>query len=319
MSQKNSIIAKLLEEMYLVRMTDTHISEKYSEQKMRCPIHLSIGQEGPSAAMNLNLKKNDLAISYHRSHAHYLNKGGSLKKFIAELYGKKTGCSKGIGGSMHLIDLKKNFLGSTAIVSNSIPVGVGYAFSRKLKKSNSRVCIFLGDASTEEGVFYESVNFAALKNLPVIFFCENNKYSVYSDLNKRQPKSRQIFKMVRSLGVESYKINSFKPFEIYSFIKKKLKKNLKKPIFFEVDTYRYYEHCGPNLDDDLNYRPKKEVRLWKGRDPIKLTEKYGLKNNLINQDLLKNIQRKIKKNIIRSFIEAEKDKPLKFKSLNKFL
>ena len=220
MNKKKSIILKLLKEMYLVRLTDTYIAEKYSEQKMRCPIHLSLGQEGPSAAMCLNLKKNDLAISYHRSHAHYLNKGGSLKKFIAELYGKKTGCSKGIGGSMHLIDLKKNFLGSTAIVSNSIPVGVGYAFSKKLKKSNSRVCIFLGDAGTEEGVFYESANFAALKNLPVVFFCENNKYSVYSNLSKRQPKNRKIFKMVKSLGIESYKINSYKPFEIYSFIKK---------------------------------------------------------------------------------------------------
>ena len=115
MNKKKSIILKLLKEMYLVRLTDTYIAEKYSEQKMRCPIHLSLGQEGPSAAMCLNLKKNDLAISYHRSHAHYLNKGGSLKKFIAELYGKKTGCSKGIGGSMHLIDLEKNFLGSTAI------------------------------------------------------------------------------------------------------------------------------------------------------------------------------------------------------------
>lgn len=292
--------------MYLVRMTDTHISERYLEQKMRCPIHLSIGQEGPSAAMNLNLRKNDLAISYHRSHAHYLNKGGSLKQLIAELYGKKTGCSKGIGGSMHLIDLKKNFLGSTAIVSNSIPVGVGYAFSRKLKKSNSRVCIFLGDASTEEGVFYESVNFSALQNLPVIFFCENNRYSVYSNLDKRQPKSRKIYKLVQSLGVESYKIKSFKPYEIYTFIKKKLKKNLKKPIFFEVDTYRYYEHCGPNLDDHLNYRPKNELRLWKSRDPIKVTEEYGLKNNLINNDFINTIKKNIKKKLLKVLLRQIK-------------
>ncbi len=319
MNKKKSIILKLLKEMYLVRLTDTYIAEKYSEQKMRCPIHLSLGQEGPSAAMCLNLKKNDLAISYHRSHAHYLNKGGSLKKFIAELYGKKTGCSKGIGGSMHLIDLKKNFLGSTAIVSNSIPVGVGYAFSKKLKKSNSRVCIFLGDAGTEEGVFYESANFAALKNLPVVFFCENNKYSVYSNLSKRQPKNRKIFQMVKSLGIESYKINSYKPFEIYSFIKKKLKKNLQKPIFFEVDTYRYYEHCGPNPDDDLNYRPEKEVKLWKNRDPINLTENFGFSNKLIDKNSINKIKNKIKKNILKSFLDAEKAKPLSFTQLKKFL
>ena len=113
---------------------------------MRCPVHLSIGQEAPSAAINIFLKKEDYAISYHRAHAHYIAKDCDLKKMISEIYGKKNGCSSGIGGSMHLIDLKKNFLGSTAIVSNSVPVGVGYV-CLKFNKSKSRICILFGDAT----------------------------------------------------------------------------------------------------------------------------------------------------------------------------
>ena len=167
MNNKN-LVLKFLEKSYLIRFTEEEISKRYSEQKMRCPVHLSIGQEIPSAALNLILKKNDYAISYHRAHAHYLAKGCSLKKMIAEIYGKSTGCSGGVGGSMHLVDKKKNFIGSTAIVSSSIPVGAGFAYSLKNKKK--RVCVYIGDASCEEGVFFETLNFVVLKKLPVIFF-----------------------------------------------------------------------------------------------------------------------------------------------------
>ena len=125
---KNNL-KKILYKMLLIRETDLQISKRYSENQMRCPTHLSVGQECVPSVIGTFITKKDLCVSNHRSHAHYLGKGGSLKKFISELYGKSTGCSKGRGGSMHLTDLSAGFVGSTAIVSNTIPVGVGLSLS----------------------------------------------------------------------------------------------------------------------------------------------------------------------------------------------
>ncbi len=297
--------------LYKIRETELRIAEEYPNQEMRCPVHLSIGQEAPSAALNLFLDKNDFAISYHRAHAHYIAKNGNLKKMIAEIYGKETGCSSGVGGSMHLIDLEKNFLGSTAIVSSSIPVGVGYAYSLKYNNKKSRICIYIGDASCEEGVFFESLNFAVLKKLPILFFCENNKYSVYSNMDQRQPKNRKLHKLAKSFGIESYYLNSQDPIKFCSNLKKIMK--IKKPLFIEVDTYRYYEHCGPNKDDNLNYRPKKEVAFWTKKDPLNLTEKYLLKNEILDKEGLVKLKEKILKEISNAFIFAKRSKGPSYK------
>lgn len=296
--------------LYKIRETELNIVKEYSSQEMRCPVHLSIGQEAPSSAVNLFLSKNDFAISYHRAHAHYIAKNGNLKKMISEIYGKKSGCSSGVGGSMHLIDLQKKFLGSTAIVASSIPVGVGYAYSLKYFNKNSRICIYIGDASCEEGVFFESLNFVILKKLPVIFFCENNKYSVYSNLDQRQPKNRKLFKLAKSFGIEAFNLNSKDPIKFCSKLKEIMK--IKKPLFIEVDTYRYYEHCGVNKDDDLSYRPKKEVEFWRKRDPVNLTEKYLLKNKILKQDSLTKLKNTILSEIAEAFNFAKKSKPPKY-------
>ena len=194
---------KLYSEMLRIRCVEEKIAERYPEGKMRCPTHLSIGQEAVPVAVSCALNKNDFAVSTHRGHAHYLAKGGSLKKMIDEIHGKESGCSKGKGGSMHLIDKDVSFMGTSAIVGNSIPLGVGLGLSAKLKSTNQISCIYLGDGAIEQGVFYESINFAILKKLRVLFICENNLYSVYSSLKVRQPKDRKIFKMVSSMGIQS--------------------------------------------------------------------------------------------------------------------
>ena len=307
MKIKKKLFLKYVEKIYLIRLTEQEISKRYSEKKMRCPVHLSIGQEAPSAALNLILTKSDFAISYHRAHAHYLAKNGSLKKMISELYGKKTGCSAGYGGSMHLIDKKKKFIGSTAIVSSSIPVGAGFAHTFK-KNSKSRVCIYLGDASCEEGVFFETLNFVVLKKLPVIFFCENNKFSVFSNMAVRQPQNRKLYKLASAFGIKSHKLSAANPIEFYLKLNKIIKNN-SKPIFIEVDTYRYFEHCGPNEDDHLNYRPKNEVNYWKTKDPVLLMERYAVKNNIASLDKLKKMKSKIIRNINDAFMYAEKSPP----------
>lgn len=286
---KTEILQDIFNRMYKIRLTEETIAERYSEQKMRCPTHLSIGQEGIASGVCVNLTDEDIVLSTHRAHAHYLAKGGSLNSMIAEIYGKETGCSKGKGGSMHLIDKSCGFFGSTAIVGNTIPVAVGVALSQKIRNSESICCVFFGDGAVEEGVFYEAANFAALKKLPILFVCENNLYSVYSPLNVRQPVGREIYKMVNSIGIDSIKCDGNKPDEVFATIKR-LKKELldgEGPKFVELDTYRWREHCGPNYDNDIGYRTIEEYELWKEKDPISYFEaKYGDNIDLSVKDLI---------------------------------
>lgn len=290
-----NIYKKIYELQKKIRFVEEKISINYKNYLMRCPTHLSIGQEAIAAASGLALNKKDIAISYHRSHAHYLAKGGSAKKLFAELHGFKEGCSKGVGGSMHLTDLKNNFYGSTAIVSNSIPVGVGLAYSLKINNQKNLVCIYVGDASLEEGVFYESMNFCVVKKLPVVFICENNFYSVYTHLKDRQPRQRKLYKLASAIGVKSNKFSQQNPYKLFLNLKKIFDKVRKgpQPYFIEVETYRYLEHCGPNDDTRLGYRSEKEVEKWKKKDPLKFTENYLIKKNIFKKDRLKSIEKAI--------------------------
>ena len=172
---------------------------------------------------------------------------------------------------MHLIDQSVGFMGSTAIVGNTIPVAVGLGLAIKLKKEKLISCVFFGDAAVEEGVFFESVNFAIVHNLPVLFICENNLYSVYSGLDVRQPKGRKIFEMVKALGIETDHGDGNKVEEVYEKTFNAKKKILERnsPQFIEFETYRHREHCGPNFDNSLGYRKEKEFLDWKERDPLK--------------------------------------------------
>ncbi|MDC0525308.1 thiamine pyrophosphate-dependent dehydrogenase E1 component subunit alpha, partial [Pelagibacteraceae bacterium] len=244
---KKNYFKKIYETQKKIRDVEEKIAINYKQNKMRCPTHLSIGQEAVAASSGLALNHNDIAISYHRSHAHFLAKGGNPKKLFAEIHGFNEGCSKGVGGSMHLIDLKNNFYGSTAIVSNSIPIGVGLAYSLKLAKKKNLVCIYIGDAAVEEGVFFESINFSILKKLPVVFICENNFFSVYTHISNRQPAQRKIYKLASAMGAISHKFKQDNPFELFEKFDLLFKKIRKNPMthFVEVETFRYLEHCGP--------------------------------------------------------------------------
>ncbi len=253
-----------------IRMFEEAIADRYSEQKMRCPTHLSIGQEAAAVGICHNLTDQDTAFSTHRAHAHYLAKGGCVNKLIAELYGKETGCTGGRGGSMHLSDLNCGFLASTAIVANSIPLAVGAALTHKLKKNKAISVAFFGDGATEEGAFYEALNFAALKALPVIFACENNGYSVYSSLAVRQPKNREIVELAESIGVQAIRIDGNDVVKIAQQLDSIVSRMREEPfpILVEMPTYRWREHCGPNFDNNIGYRSEAEFASWKELDPL---------------------------------------------------
>lgn len=296
---------KLFESMLRIRLVEESIANKYSEQKMRCPTHLSIGQEAIAVGVCANLTSQDQVLSTHRAHAHYLAKGGCLNSMMAEIYGKASGCSKGMGGSMHLIDTSVGFMGSTAIVGNTIPVAVGLALEKKLTRKKSIACVFFGDGATEEGAFYESVNFAIIHSLPIIFICENNLYSVYSGLEVRQPVDRKIYKMVRAMGISAQHGNGNDVEEVARKVKHAKKMILKSggPQFLEFDTYRWREHCGPNFDNNIGYREESEFLKWKKKDPLK---------NFYSENSQKYIDRKIDK------ISQEIDDAHKFADDSKF-
>ena len=307
MSEESGKYKELYMRMKLIRFVEESIAEKYPEGKMRCPTHLCTGQEAISAGIGLALEIHDYAVSTHRSHGHYLGKGGSLPKMIAEIYGKATGYSKGKGGSMHLVDKSVGFMGSTAIVGNSIPIGAGMALAAKLDKRNQVSCIFLGDAAIEEGVFAETVNFCAQRQLPVLFVCENNFYSVYSPLAVRQPQNRSISKMVEAMGIHSNQGNGNDGIEVYEKTKKVISeiKSDSSPRFLEFETYRWREHWGPNYDNDIGYRSEKEFLKWKDRDPIKIIEEKLIeKGHLLSSEII-DIDSSLNAEVEKAFTYAE--------------
>jgi len=298
---------KLYYLMIKIRETEEAIADRYSEGKMRCPTHLSIGQEAVPAALGLILNDQDLAVSTHRSHAHYIGKGGDLNRMIAELYGKATGCAKGKGGSMHLLDIDKGFMGSTAIVGNSIPLGVGLALSMQLQAQKQIAVVFLGDGAIEEGVFYEAANFAAVRQLPVLFVCENNFYSVYSSLKPRQPEGRRIHELAAAIGVSSEVGDGNDALDCvarFSRIVTQMRLD-PKPYFIELTTYRWREHCGANFDNHIGYRSEAEFLEWKTKDPIPLFRKRALEEGLLEESDFAGEELKVKGEVKAAFAYAE--------------
>jgi TPP-dependent pyruvate/acetoin dehydrogenase alpha subunit len=302
-----NLLTNLFRQMYRIRAVEEAIAHHYPEGKMRCPVHLSIGQESIPAVFAHSIGSADFAVSTHRGHAHYLAKGGNLNAMIAEIYGKSTGCAKGKGGSMHLIDLAVNFMGTSAIVGNSIPIGVGLALSAQLKRTDQISCVFLGDGAIEEGVFYESVNFAAVRKLPVLFICENNLYSVYSPLSVRQPKGRSIAKMVEAMGLKIAVGNGHDVASSHEIMKNAVERvrATGAPFFLEFTTYRWREHCGHGFDNDIGYRTQEEFLEWQAKDPLNNLEQQLQQSSSHMASLLKKIRSEIDLEVAKAFEFAE--------------
>jgi pyruvate dehydrogenase E1 component alpha subunit len=300
----------LFETLLRIRIVEEKIAEVYSEQEMRCPVHLCIGEEAIATGVCANLTREDYVLSNHRSHGHYLAKGGNLKAMMAEIYGKATGCSRGKGGSMHLIDLSAGFLGATPIVGSTVAIAVGAALGTIMRGEQRVSVVFLGDAATEEGVFHESLSFAALKKLPVIFVCENNLYSVYSPLSVRQPEGRKIYRQAEAHGVKSYHGDGNDVTEVYRLAVQAIKRARegKGPAFLEFATYRWREHCGPNYDNDLGYRTESEFREWREHCPVERFKKLLLSQGILSQADIDRMTCKLEAEVEEAIVFA-KDSP----------
>jgi TPP-dependent pyruvate/acetoin dehydrogenase alpha subunit len=264
---------KLYRSLYRIRRVEEEIARVYPTDKIKSPVHLSIGQEAVAVGVCEALQPDDVVFGTYRSHAYYLAKGGDLKAMIAEQYGKITGCAKGKGGSMHLVDVAHGIMGASAVVGTTIPNAVGYAYALKLQRKSSIVVSFFGDGATDEGVFYESLNFAALKAVPLILVCENNFYAIHTHISRRQKKPNNLIQRVTTYDIPAERIDGNDVLKIYdrvSAVAQSLRNGQPGPFFFECLTYRWKEHVGPNEDYHLGYRSKEEAEPWMVNDQVKL-------------------------------------------------
>ena len=265
-------LLRMHRDMLRMRMVDENIEERYAEQEMRCPVHLSIGQEAVAVGACHALRHTDRVFSTHRCHAHYLAMDGDLKAMLAEIYGKAAGCTGGRGGSMHLTDSDKGMIASVPIVASSIPLAVGAALADQIDGKKNVSVAFFGDAAVEEGVFHESANFASLRKLPVLFICENNMYSVYTPLKDRQP-PRQITELAHAHGMSFASADGNDVVAVFKATQEAVERARQGggPTFLLFDTYRLHEHCcGPGFDRQ-GYRSEAEYEAWRSRCPIKLS------------------------------------------------
>jgi len=291
---------KFYRSLYRIRRVEEEIARIYPTDKIKSPIHLSIGQEAVSVGVCEALRHDDIVFGTYRGHALYLAKGGDLKQMIAELYGKATGCAKGKGGSMHLINTATGMMGTSAVVGTTIPLAVGYAYALKVQRKDTLVASFFGDGAIEEGAFHESMNFAALKRLPIIFICENNLYSIHSRQLDRQLLSN-ICDRARTYGMPAERIEENDVLRIYQLVKQAVYdiRSGEGPRFFECMTYRWKEHVGPNDDFHAGYRSRSEAQSWQEADQV---NRIG---NLLEPNVRQVIEAEVEAEIQEAFEEAE--------------
>ncbi len=301
-----SILLDLYYKMLRIRMTQLRIESLYHLDEMKTPIHLCIGQEAIAVGVCANLNNNDYASSNHRGHGHYLAKGGDLKQMIAELYCRETGCSRGRGGSMHLVDESVGLMGSSSIVGGGIPIATGLGLAIKMKREDRVSVVFFGDGAADEGVLYESINFAILKKLPVIFVLENNQFSVCSRVSRRWHGESPFHKINQDLLL-SRKINGNSVVEVYMAIKNAVirARSDNGPSFVECVTYRMRGHAGSG-DSPSGYRNGQEIEEWTSKCPVVSFERYLKTHGFLDDKEIVSMNQQIESELNYAFAFAQK-------------
>jgi len=268
---------RLLYEALRIRMVEEKIIELYPSDQIQSPVHLSIGQEAVAVGVCVHLLPTDWVFINYRGHAFYLAKGGPLPEFFAELMGKVGGLSKGKAGSMHLADPEHGIIGASAVVASTISHAVGAALASKIKGEQDRVFVAnFGDGAMEQGVFYESLNFAALHEVPILFLCEDNGLAVHTSHHERQ--AFKLDKLLESFAIPYLQLDEgYDPEKVQEIAKKAIDqvRHQQKPVFLKITTARYREHVGPGEDFQAGYRSEELMNIWKSKDPL-LNEEVAL-------------------------------------------
>ena len=294
-------LSEVYASLYRVRRVEEEVARVYWTDVIKSPVHLSIGQEAVSVGVCLALRPDDIVFGTYRGHAMFLAKGGDLRGMVAELYGKATGVTGGKGGSMHLIDVGHHVMGTSAVVGTTIPHAAGYAYALRQHGSDSVVVCFLGDGATEEGVFYETLNFAALQQLPVLFLCENNMYAIHSPVQTRQA-NPDISDRISRFGVPVQKVVDGDVLSIAEAAMEAVARIRRGegPQFLECFTYRWKEHVGPGEDFDAGVRSLDEAREWMERDPVRVI------GELLSPEARTLVEQDVEKQIADAFEFAER-------------
>lgn len=315
-SYSPDLLKKLYYDMYKIRRAEEKLCELYKAGHVKAPVHLSIGQEAVAVGVMAALQSQDKIVSTHRCHGHYLAKGGDLNKMFAEILGKDTGCCHGRGGTMHLFDSKAGHVVSTPLVGASIAFAVGIAMAFKIKKENKIAVAFFGDGAVEEGIFWESLNFASVHRLPVLFICENNLYATHSPILRRQPYD-EIVSRVKPHNVKTFYVENGN--DVLMVLKAAeeaiMKTRSYQSCFIEACTYRLKEHWGIGEDWDLGYRSREEGEYWIKNCPLERHKKVMKEIGISNLEI-KTLESNVEKEIFEAVKFAlESPAPLK----NEFL
>jgi acetoin:2,6-dichlorophenolindophenol oxidoreductase subunit alpha len=255
--------------MVRIRIIEEGIAELLEQKEIRCPTHLYTGQEAIAVGVCAALHQKDYIFGGHRSHGHYLAKGGDLRALMAELYGKSTGCAGGRGGSMHLIAPEVGLLGTVPLVAATIPIAVGAAMASKLRADQRVSVSFFGDGATEEGHFHESLNLASVYRLAILFVCENNFYSSHMHLRERRVES-DLYRFGEVIGVPGVLLDGNDVIAVYQATSNAVQRARRGegPTLLECRTYRWRGHVGPSMDLDVGVKRRDELRDWLVKDPI---------------------------------------------------
>lgn len=286
--QSQTLLSAQFERMLLIRRAEEAISELVTSGEARCPCHLAIGQEACAVgiAAAFDHARGDRAFGAHRSHGHYLALGGDLDALIAEVLGRATGCSRGMGGSMHLVSPEHGLLGTVPIVSATIPMAVGAGLASRLEGSSALAVTFFGDGATEEGVFHEAMNMASLWELPVVFVCENNLFSSHLHIRFRQPND-SVSRYAVAHHIASEVIDGNDVCIVAGAARRAAERarSGRGPTLLELVTYRWRGHVGPSEDIDVGVRRSEDLPAWKKRDPIqRLRDAMVMKGMLTEAD-----------------------------------
>jgi len=316
-------LEQLYRSMIRIRLCEESLVEPILRGEVKCPVHLYSGQEAIAAGVCAALDEKDYIFGTHRSHGHYLAKGGGMRELVAEVFCKEAGCSKGRGGSMHIIDPAKGVMGSVPIVGGTISLALGAALASKIRKDKRVTVSFFGDGATGEGVLYESLNFAALKKLPIVFICENNFYSTHMPIKECRPENN-IFKIARPFCILSYRVDGNDVLKVFEVTKKavQLCRKDRGPVFIEFTTYRLRGHVGP--DDNIqgahtDIRHREEIARWKKKDPVKRFKKFLLGSNILNKKELEKIAKDAKKEVDEAHSFAKQNPYPNVNGLSKYV
>ncbi len=303
-------IKDLYRTMLRIRFVEEGFVEPILNGEVKCPVHLYSGEEAIAAGVCTALTRDDYILGSHRSHGHYLAKGGDLKTLVAEVFCRETGCSQGRGGSMHLIDPDVGMLGSAPIVAGTISLALGAALASSIRRDGRVAVSFFGDGATGEGVLCESINFAALKKLPIIFVCENNLYSTHLSIDEIRV-NREIHHLGKPFGAKSIQVDGNDVLCVYEQAIQAIDacRNGAGPVLLECMTYRQRGHVGP--DDNVqglhtDIRPPKELASWIAKDPLKKLEAYMLEECGLSSADLEKIRIAVEREVSEAFEYAQK-------------